>query len=286
MIPRDLDGWTVETILGLLRQHVLENECFDFKLALSPEKSRLAKACAAFANSGGGFFIFGVSDDRTRSARERLVGIDPTIDFGEQFGVVPAACAPSVDWGLKNPPLLLENGRVLHVVQIEGTWRGPHASRGDGETLHFVKRTNKGVEPMSLEEIRGAFTRANERRVKLVLLMEEIRTIAESAATWEASASWAVPSLELGLLEALLPDVILLIAEDERARGSLAAFRTACRYANHQVRLAETAAMFASMSAVMVQRANHVIRGSWAQVAISSASALEALEQVKGASLR
>lgn len=56
----------------------------------------------------------------------------------------------------KNPPIVLTTGRLVHVVYIPPSFLAPHAVETDGGFV-FPKRTNKGTELMSIEEIRGAF---------------------------------------------------------------------------------------------------------------------------------
>src|SRR6185312_14535239 len=103
MIPQTLEGWTIPIIVDLLTKGYYETEFWDFKQMLphkknADEKERLIKSCCAFANSGGGFLIFGVKDDKTLPPDQRLVGFDPAFDFPQQFGVYPTKCTPTVNW--------------------------------------------------------------------------------------------------------------------------------------------------------------------------------------------
>ena len=85
MIPGALSEWTVDNVRSLLMQGVFESDRFDFKERLPDPKDadgklRLRKTCAAFANSAGGFLVFGVKDDRGLHADERLVGVEAVLD--------------------------------------------------------------------------------------------------------------------------------------------------------------------------------------------------------------
>ena len=69
MIPQALGEWTVESVRRLLELGAHEGDRFELKEALPHSKDeagkdRLRKTCAAFANSFGGFIIFGVKDQR------------------------------------------------------------------------------------------------------------------------------------------------------------------------------------------------------------------------------
>lgn len=181
MIPNALEGWNIEVVQGLLVQGVFESDRFDFKETLpnakaETEKLRLRKACISFANSDGGYLIFGVKDDKGLEADDRMVGLDPTFDFPEAFGSYPGACEPPVEWEFKNPAVVLPSGRLIHVVKVRASSRRPHAL-WDQERWWFCKRTSKGTEVMSYEEVRLAFQDTEFRRSKLSLLRAEIENI-------------------------------------------------------------------------------------------------------------
>ncbi len=107
MIPKSLTEWSIPAITNLLIQGYYETEFFDFKEMLPHSKDeagriRLSKSCCAFANSSGGFLIFGVKNGVSLSITDRLVGIDPAHDFLEHFGSYPRTCNPSIPWSFQN----------------------------------------------------------------------------------------------------------------------------------------------------------------------------------------
>ncbi len=116
MMPKSLTEWSIPAITNLLIQGYYETEFFDFKETPphsknEADKTRLYKSCCAFANSSGGFLIFGVKDDRSLSPKDRLVGIDQAFDLPELFGSYPKNCNPSITWNFLNPPLRLASLR-------------------------------------------------------------------------------------------------------------------------------------------------------------------------------
>ena len=110
MTPRALAEWNVDAIIEILSKGLFETEEFDFKESLPDSrdvagKARLRGTCCAFANAGGGFLVFGVVNDQTLSAPDRLRGVDPHVDFPEHFGSFPQLCVPSVEWTFRIPLL-------------------------------------------------------------------------------------------------------------------------------------------------------------------------------------
>ncbi len=182
MIPRTLKDWSVSNIIELLRRGMFENETFDYKQSLPHSKDengkrRMRRVCCAFANSQGGFIVFGISDDRSKSPEDRLLGIEPNLDFPQQFGNYPRTCHPSIEWNFLNPALAVPSGNVLHIVEIPKSWKAPHAT-GDRDTgWCFIKRTNQGDEGMMIEEVRQIFLGYYEKRLKLQLLRAELETL-------------------------------------------------------------------------------------------------------------
>ena len=68
MLPESLDGWTLDLVRRLVEHRVFESDCLDLKEMLPASKDdegkrRLRRTVAAFANSVGGFLVFGVKDE-------------------------------------------------------------------------------------------------------------------------------------------------------------------------------------------------------------------------------
>lgn len=161
MTPEVLADWTLNAIEQLVATGIFESRRFDFKEMLpggndAGGKARLRKTLAAFANSNGGFLVIGIKDDRTLGATERIVGVDAGTDVPERLGAQAGRCTPAVQWTLRNPPHRLASGRLVHVVEIHEAHVKPHGLF-DGERWIFPKRTERGNEAMSYEELRGAF---------------------------------------------------------------------------------------------------------------------------------
>ena len=101
MVPKMINDWTITSVIDLLRKGYYESEEFDFKEMLPSKhdekgKFRLSRTCCAFANSSGGFLVFGIKNDNALSLHDRLIGVESSLDFPEHFGVYPKKCSPSV----------------------------------------------------------------------------------------------------------------------------------------------------------------------------------------------
>ena len=242
MVPEVLEQWDIDTLINLLTKGYFESEEFDFKETLPHSndeggKLRLIKTCCAFANSSGGFLIFGVSNSGLVPVQDRLVGIDSNFDFPEHFGSYPQKCMPSVTWDFKNPPISLENGKVIHIVYIPKSWNAPHSCEVISDGRFFAKRTNKGNEPMSYEEIRLTFLQYYEKRLKLQLLKAELDNIKKHAEEliippYAASTQPAMGDFSLTVLETVLADTYTILAGSQELLDTLVEVRNRCGKVN------------------------------------------------------
>jgi len=253
MIPKSLDEWTVPVITDLLTKGYTETEDFDFKEMLpdrrnDEDKERLTKSCCAFADSNGGFLVFGISDNKTLPVNDRLVGIprNPGTEFLVNFGIYPQQkCFPGVHWIPRNPPIQLDNGNEIHIIYIPKSWNAPHAflySRQGCTGWGFVKRTNTGNQDMSYEEIRMAFLQYYEKRLKLQLLQAELQNTRKHAEELIISpslnqAKFIMGEFSLTVIETVLADTYTILAGQQELLGHLGEIRNRCRMVNDMLRI-------------------------------------------------
>ena len=251
MIPKSLDEWSLPVITDLLAKGYTETEDFDFKEMLpdrrnDEDKERLTKSCCAFANSNGGFLIFGISDNKALPVNDRLVGIprNPGTEFQVNFGIYPQQkCFPGIYWIPKNPPIQLDNGNDIHIIYIPRSWNAPHAflySRRGCTGWGFVKRTNTGNQDLSYEEIRMAFLQYYEKRLKLQLLRAELQTIKHNAGRLtrygtDAAGPPPLGDFSLTVLETTLADTYTILMSNILLRGHLTQIRNMCGQVNSKL---------------------------------------------------
>jgi hypothetical protein len=144
---------------------------------------------------------------------------------------------PSVDWGSKNPPLALPTRRPVPIVQIPPSPNGPHAVDGEVDGWYFTKRTAKGNEAMTIEEIRGGFLGLYEKRVKLQLLRAELERMRYQSGRMlftggDLTDKVTMLTFDLAVLESVLSDTYTLLARSPELLAKLGEIRDRCREVN------------------------------------------------------
>lgn len=181
MIPETLDDWTLPRLRELLAGGAFENDRLEWKEQLPRDdvgKQRVRLAMAAFANASGGFLLFGVKDDPTAPAPERLVGVSQKLELVHELAAIAKRCEPWIEHSAKNPPLVLEGERVVHVVHVPASSRRPHGVVVD-EAWRFPIRVSGGHRLMTWEELRDTFTDIRRRHRLLGFLRVEINRLRE-----------------------------------------------------------------------------------------------------------
>lgn len=247
MIPNKINDWTIDVIITLLKQGYYECEYFDFKEMLpnkkdSKGKSRLIKACGAFANQNGGFLIFGIKDDKLIQPEERIIGVSNDIDFPEQFGNYPLRLTPSIQWEFLNPPIKLKNGNLVHIIEIKPSLFKPVAYEENENGLFFSKRTNKGDELMSYDEIKLNFMNFYEKKIKLQLLLSELSTIHRNCnelniSVEQISSHYSLVKFNLKILETVLSDTYTVLYNEKELIDNLDSLRSNCYVVNNKINL-------------------------------------------------
>lgn len=290
MIPLRLDSWTLDSLKHLLDNRYFEPESFDYKSRVPDPKDdqgkrRLRDACAAFANSSGGFLVFGVADDTRLPTQDRLIGLPTSLDFPVQFGGFPGQCHPTVRWEFKNPPILLPGGNLIHVVWLQKSWNAPHSVGKPEEGLLFPKRTNKGTEYMNYDEVRMNFLGYYEKRLKLQLLQAELQNIiADSHALMiapdKADEHISTASFRLEVLESIFVDTFTILADQGDLLKSLHAIRMTAKHVNNKLAMFYPTAGLAFIDAKQRMREhNEWLRANVPPMLTAAENALQQLTQ-------
>ncbi|MCZ8355460.1 MAG: ATP-binding protein [Cyclobacteriaceae bacterium] len=247
MIPKELRDWNYGVILKLLKQGYYESELFDFKEMLPQKndergKNRLVKICCAFANHDGGFLVFGIKDDKLTVPEKRIIGIDKSIDFPEQFGNYPRRLTPAIQWDFLNPPIKLDDGRLIHVIEIKPNLLKPVGYEESEKGWFFSKRTNKGDELMSYEEIKLNFMNFYEKKIKLQLLLSELESIKINCSSLiftedQMSTHYSLVKFNLSVIETILSDTFTILYTETELMIALNKLRNKCEIVNRSIEI-------------------------------------------------
>lgn len=192
MRPKNLQEWTLDFIIDLLRRGLNEDVWFDFKETLpnskdEKAKDRLRRAVASFANNEGGFIIFGISDNKEQKPEDRLFGVSSKEDYPVLFGNLFDVIIPRPDFNFKNPPITLPSGKLIHICEIFESMDKPVSVETTEGLFVFPIRTPKGTTLMRYDEIKQNFLGYAHMRDKLILLLEELKRIADELKLYEGA---------------------------------------------------------------------------------------------------
>jgi hypothetical protein len=273
VIATRLEDWSLEAIKVMADSGANENDIYDFKADLQPADHQ-RKSVAAFANTRGGFLIYGVTDDRRV---EGVANAELPRDFG---GKLKAQIEPSVEYRFL-APIEVSSGRNIFVVEIPRSLHVPHAVSVNG-TWTFFKRTAAGNnDPMTYEEIRAAFQNSEQQYAHLLLFKNEIERLSQFAER-QATATGPLDSIlairyNTGRLEGTLPLIFLRLAGDPILISKLNELRDAAAEADSH--LASVSA-YAELSLYQKQAIRDKAGRDAQRVTISSRRVLERLQEI------
>lgn len=173
MLPTNLDDLTPEDIQSLVDSEIAEGLRLEYKQQLpkdeSDDKRKFLYRIAAMANAAGGDIIFGIvdkdgPDGQNTGIAARLSGMKIP---NAQKAIEPLAhlirdsIMPRLS-GVTMKTVSCPQGDVL-LVRVPPSWSKPHMVT-IGKVDKFYIRTAIGSSPMSIDEIRRAFSEQGELR--------------------------------------------------------------------------------------------------------------------------
>lgn len=215
MIPRNLNDWNFEVIKKLVGQGWFETDTFDIKENI-PHKNdingrqRLENSTCAFANTDGGFLLFGIKDNKSLSVEERIVGIEQKRDFPREIGDKIRNVEPLIYYNFKNPPIKIpSNKNVIHVIEIPKSPKRPHMT----SKREFYYRTNRGNVQMNYQQIKESFLEEEKRMEKLKLIFNELIKNKLYAKQMIVPTYGIKKNAPIGFLDSNVLQILLLDAE-------------------------------------------------------------------------
>lgn len=164
----DKDEISEQDIVGLVSLGTEESINLDFKSGESldqsdKKKSEIAKDVSAFANSAGGFIIYGIREENHKASS--LSPVDGTIFTKEWLEqVIQTRIQRKID-GLSIKPIRISSDikQSIYVIQIPESALAPHMT----SDKKFYKRYNFESVQMEEYEIRNLYNRKD--KIKLVI---------------------------------------------------------------------------------------------------------------------
>ena len=158
-------------------------------------KKELGKQVSAFANSGGGYLVFGVSDDRQLEPCAMVKGRQPMEDF------LSALVEQSVEYPIRHFRIHKvhfqdDKQKVVFVVEIDDSPAAPHQAKDEKTYYYRISGHSKPAPHFHLELLRNRLT-------KPVLEIKEIefktisRPIKQNHPKWMVTLVMAVENASL-----------------------------------------------------------------------------------------
>lgn len=237
MIPNKLEDWSLDIIKDLIAKTINESDKHDFKKDI-PDSETLTKICCAFANSKGGFIIIGVEES---SSSFEIVGINNDRELAHKFGQKIKA-NPTVEFSLPKIISIPETDKVIAIFEIPLSSERPHIPDFSPDKRIFQKRTNKGNDYMSYEEIKYSFQDYQERKEKLKLLyiellsnIEQLNSMKIDNASKEDAHS--LVTLDSTILSGLLSELYTSISKDKDLVRILFTVRERTKIINNKIKI-------------------------------------------------
>ncbi len=162
MIAKALDQLTAADLDALVANSIEEGRELEFKRDLpgsaDADKRELCADVSSFANTSGGYLLFGVEE--TAGVATAVPGLtidaDATILRLEQ--ILTAGVDPPIP-GLACRAVPTTAGTVAIAIHVPRSWRMPHLVKHAG-SFRMYARTSRGKQPLDAQEIRRAFESA------------------------------------------------------------------------------------------------------------------------------
>jgi hypothetical protein len=171
MLPINLHDLTCNDIQRLIDSEVTESLTLEYKEALpttsGDDKREFLYDVAAMANRAGGDIVYGLADRRGSDSQstgiaECVAGMkfnNAQTEIARLASLIKDGITPRLA-GVVMQPVSFGNGDVL-VIRVPRSWAKPHMVTLGGVNK-FVIRGATGKNPMSVEELRRAFSEQGE----------------------------------------------------------------------------------------------------------------------------
>lgn len=167
---------TADDLHRLIEAGYAENRTIEYKRNLSTgnrdEKRELLADISSFANSSGGYLIFGIEE--REGAPVALTGIERSADEAQlaMEDLIRSGISPRIP-GIEMAPVLLDSSISCLVMYIPRSWALPHAVTLGGSSMRFYARGAAGKFPLDIAQVRDLFAMSGSMAERLQSLRAE-----------------------------------------------------------------------------------------------------------------
>lgn len=162
MFGKRLHKVTFQDIVTLLQNNELyEGVRLDFKRDIGSKTKEVAKDVSSFANTNGGFLLYGIDDNDSNT----IIGVETIIknrNIVEWFNqAVSGNVMPSIFYREPHCIKIPHGNRVIMIVEIPESSRKPHMLTDDHK---YYIRVNDSSKAAKHHEVRDMFSYSKERK--------------------------------------------------------------------------------------------------------------------------
>jgi len=158
-LTKRIDGIEEADLQALVENEEPEDKDLDYKLELHVntigEKKEFLADVASFANTSGGFIIYGMDEENGVAVDLRGLDIpNPDSQIATLENIIRDGIEPRIH-GTRMRAITLTSLRVAIIIQIPRSWARPHKIN---RASRFYARNSNGKYSLDVGELRAAFT--------------------------------------------------------------------------------------------------------------------------------
>ena len=168
---KPIDEINENDIDSLIQNQIKEDRTLDYKseydLSTGDRKREFLYDICSFANSEGGFIIYGIRDEKLDTTQntgipEKIIGLNnfnSDHEFSKMNDIIRMGVEPRII-GIKFQVVNVSNNKSILIIKIPKSFHAPHMVKYKG-TNKFYSRSSTGKYPMDVMEIKNSFLNAD-----------------------------------------------------------------------------------------------------------------------------